>query len=91
MFNEVAGKSLARIISEANAVIAEMPVKDLAEALKGQTGTQGIKAVVFDGIVTQRLLDITSDMGVGTVIASKVGSVSKYPDGLNVLTKADFE
>jgi DNA primase len=90
MYNEVAGKSLARIISEANAVIAEMPVKDLAEALKGQGGTQGVKAIVFDGIVTQRLLDIAHDMGIGTLAASKIGSVSKYPDGMNVLTKDDF-
>jgi DNA primase len=91
MFNEISGKSLARIISEANAVIAEMPVKDLAEALKSQKGTQGIKAVVFDGIVTQRLVDLANDIGVGTLAASKVGSITKYPDGLNVLTKADFE
>ena len=91
MFNEVAGKSTARLISEANAVIAEMPVKDLAESLKGQDGTQGIKAVVFDGIITQRLLDISSNMGIGTLVASKMGKVSKFPDGLEALTKADFE
>ncbi len=91
MFNEVAGKSTARLISEANAVIAEMPVKDLAESLKGQDGTQGIKAVVFDGIITQRLLDISSNMGIGTLVASKMGKVSKFPEGLEALTKADFE
>ena len=91
MFNEVAGKSKARLVSEANAVIAEMPVKDLAEALKSQDRTQGIKAVVFDGIITQRLLDISSDMGIGTLVASKKGKVSKFPDGLEILTKDDFQ
>lgn len=91
MFNEVAGKSKARLISEANAIIAEMPVKDLAEALKSQDRTQGIKAVVFDGIITQRLLDISSDMGIGTLVASKKGKVSKFPDGLEILTKDDFQ
>lgn len=91
MFTEVSGKSIARIISEANAIIAEMPVKDLAESLKGQKGSQGVKAVVFDGIVTQRLMDIANEMGVGTLVASKVGSISKYPNGLEVLTKEDFE
>ena len=91
MFDEVAGKSKARLISEANAIIAEMPVKDLAEALKGQDRTQGIKAVVFDGIITQRLLDISSDMGIGTLVASKMGKVSKFPDGLEILTKDDFQ
>ncbi len=91
MFDEVAGKSKARLVSEANAVIAEMPVKDLAEALKSQDRTQGIKAVVFDGIITQRLLDISSDMGIGTLVASKKGKVSKFPEGLEILTKDDFQ
>jgi DNA primase len=91
MFKEVVGNSKARLISEANAVIAEMAVKDLAEALKGQDPTQGIKAVVFDGIITQRLLDISCDMGIGTLVATKMGKVSKFPDGLAVLTKEDFE
>jgi len=91
MFDGVAGKSKACLISEANVIIAEMPVKDLAEALKSQDGTQGIKAVVFDGIITQRLLDIASNMGIGTLIASKVGKVSKFPEYLEVLTKDDFQ
>jgi DNA primase len=91
MFKEVVGKSKARLVSEANVVIAEMPVKDLAEALKSQDKTQGIKAVVFDGIVTQRLLDISSDMGIGTLVASKKGKISKYPEGLDILTKEDFQ
>ena len=91
MFNEVAGKSKARLVSEANAVIAEMPVKDLAEALKSQDRTQGIKAVIFDGIITQRLLDISSDMGIGTLVASKKGKVSKFPDRLEILTKDDLQ
>lgn len=91
MFKEVVGASKARLISEANAVIAEMAVKDLAEALKGQEGSQGIKAVVFDGIITQRLLDISNDMGIGTLVATKMGKVSKFPEGLSVLTKDDFE
>ena len=91
IFKEVVGNSKARLISEANAVIAEIAVKDLAEALKGQEGTLGIKAVVFDGIITQRLLDISSDMGIGTLVATKMGKVSKFPEGLTIMTKEDFE
>ena len=91
MFTDVSGNSKARLISEANAVIAEMSVKDLAEALKGQPENQGVKAVIFDGIITQRLVDIANDMGIGTLVASKVGNVIKFPDGLVVLTKTDFE
>jgi len=41
--------------------------------------------------VTQRLLDIAHEMGIGTLVASKLGNISKHPDGLEVLTKADFE
>lgn len=91
LFKEVVGNSKARLVSEANVVIAEIAVKDLAEALKGQEGTQGIKAVVFDGIITQRLLDISSDMGIGTLVATKMGKVSKFPDGLTIMTKEDFD
>ena len=91
MFKEVVGNSKARLISEANAVIAEIAVKDLAEALRSQEGTQGIKAVVFDGIITQRLLDISCDMGIGTLVATKMGKVSKFPEGLTIMTKDDFD
>lgn len=88
-FDEIAGTSKARMIGDKNQVLAEIAVKDLAETLKGQG--KGVKTVVFDGIVTQRLLDIAHEQGIKTVVATKVGSISKQPADITVMTRTDIK
>ena len=50
-----------------------------------------ISAVVFDGIVTQRLLDIASNKNVKEIVGIKLGNVVKMPKTVTVLTKNDFQ
>ncbi len=45
-----------------------------------------IKTVVFDGVVTQRILDIAADKGIENLIGAKVGSVTKRPVDVKVFT-----
>ena len=87
-FNEISGKSKARIIGSKNNLIAEIPIKDLAETLKAQG--KDIETVIFDGIITQRILDIASEQKIGVIVATKIGNVSKQPTGLTILTKNDL-
>ncbi len=88
-YSEIVGSSKARIIGEKDNIIAEIPVKDLAETLKGQG--KGVKSIVFDGIVTQRLVDIAHEHGIKSIIATKIGSISKQPAEISIMTKTDLE
>ncbi len=71
-----------------DAVVAEAPVKEMIERL-GQIEPPA-KTVIFDGVVSQRLLDVARERGVETVVANRMGAVGKIPDGLKVLTRMDL-
>ncbi|HEV8595047.1 MAG TPA: DNA primase DnaG [Thermoplasmata archaeon] len=85
---EIGGTSKAKIIAADDSVAAEVPVRELVETLKGNG--RGAKAVVFDGIITQRILDIASEIGMKAVIGTKMGTVTKQPAGIDVLTRDDL-
>ncbi len=69
--------------------IARIPVRDLVEKLKSMNPGE-VYAVVFDGIITQRLLDTALDKNIKVVIGTKLGNVQyKHPDIL-VLTMNDI-
>ncbi len=84
----VENSSRSLVIGEGDTVIQEVPVKDLIDALAGLQAPA--KAVVFDGIVSQRLLDVAQEKSIGTVVASRVGPVGKIPDKVRIFTKADL-
>lgn len=88
LLTSVENSSRSLVIGEADTVIQEAPVKDLIDALAGlQTPA---KAVVFDGIVSQRLLDVAQEKNIGTVVASRVGPIGKIPEKVRVFTRADL-
>ena len=66
--------------------IAKLPVSELAEKLKG---FKGVNTVVFDGIVTQRLVDIASERNIKYLIGARVSEVVKQPLNVNLLTFND--
>jgi len=83
---ENASKSL--FVGEGDAIVGEAPVKDMIDALAGLGAPA--KAVVFDGIVSQRLLDVAQEKGIATVVATRLGPVGKMPENVRVFTKADL-
>jgi DNA primase len=84
----VENSSRCLFVGEDDAVIGEAPVKEMIEAIGGLSAPA--KAIVFDGIVSQRVLDVAEEKGIGTVIASRLGPVGKIPDQIRVFTKADL-
>jgi DNA primase len=71
-----------------DAVVGEAPVKDMIEQLAALTVPA--KTLVFDGIVSQRLLDVAQEKGIETVIANRVGAVGKIPEQIRILTRQDL-
>ncbi len=69
--------------------IKKVPVRDLYDELsKAEPGK--IYAVVFDGIITQRLVDIASDRKVRVLVGARIGGISKRPHGVEMLTFNDL-
>lgn len=83
------GTTKAQLVADGKGKPKEVPVRDLANVL--QKEGKGLKAVVFDGIITQRILDIAHDNGVQAVIGVKVGNVVKQPSDVKVYTADDLK
>lgn len=65
--------------------VARMPVKELADRL--QSIDQGRPyALVFDGVVSQRILDMAGEKGIRYVVGSRVGNIVRRPAETVVLT-----
>ncbi len=88
LLEKLSGRLKANIIDPKGAVIQELDVKDLTSTLKGYR--KKVKAVVFDGVITQRLLDIAVDKDVQDIVGKKMGNVSKVPKNLNIWTLDDL-
>jgi DNA primase len=77
----------AIIFDEKGAEINRIPVSELAEKLKG---SKGAHAVVFDGIITQRLLDIAEENKISIVVGDRISNIAKKPVDLKILTFSDI-
>ena len=70
-------------------VLKEVAVRNLASALKESNGL--VKSVVFDGVITQRILDIAAEKELNYLIGVKIGNVVKRPLSVKVLTVEDIQ
>ena len=83
--DELDGTLSARIMDRNQNVLKEVAVRDLARELKETNGD--VNGVIFDGVVTQRILDIAADKGLEYLIGAKMGNIAKSPSCVKVLTK----
>lgn len=85
---QLSGTLSAQLIDEQNNIISEVPVRDLANALKDSNGN--IKTVVFDGVITQRIVDIAAEKGIETLIGAKLGNLVKSPASIHIETSSEL-
>ncbi|HUT27823.1 MAG TPA: DNA primase DnaG [Methanomassiliicoccales archaeon] len=88
MINELSSSSKARIIDAKGGVLKEVAVKELVNTLKEEKDP--VSAVVFDGIITQRILDLASDLKIVTIVGTKMGNITKQPAGIDIWSKDDL-
>ncbi len=74
----------ARLLDNEDKILNETPVRDLVNALK--SSEENIKSVVFDGVITQRILDIASSRGIENLVGVKRGNITKNPTTVKVYT-----
>ncbi len=70
--------------------IERVAVKDLYSKLSGLEEGK-VYAIVYDGIVTQRILDLAAEKGVKLLVAAKIGAIERRPQGVKIATFADLK
>ena len=88
ILEEISGSLKAVLFDKNDKEIKKIPVRELTDALKK---SDNISTVVFDGIITQRLLDIATNKNVKEIVGIKIGNVVKMPSAVKVLTKKDVQ
>ena len=77
---------IALLLDENKSVIAEIPVRELTNHLKER---KDVYAVVFNGVITQRLIDTVSETGVRYLIGARKYNVVRRPVHLKIITFAE--
>jgi DNA primase len=77
----------AYLLDEKNNLKIKVSVRDLVDAI---SLTDDVKTVVFDGVVTQRLVDVAVERGITALVGIKIGNIAKKPVNLKILSFGDM-
>ncbi|MFP3234307.1 MAG: DNA primase DnaG [Sulfolobaceae archaeon] len=69
-------------------IIEKIQVRDIVQKLEN-TNDNRIKYIVFDGVITQRLVDLASSKNINMLIGARIGGISKRPKNLELLSISD--
>lgn len=84
---ELQGTLEAVLLNDKMEQIERLPVSELAEKLQQ---TSGVDMVVFDGVITQRMVDIANDKDIKYLIAARVSEAVKPSLKVNMSTFAEI-
>jgi len=74
MIKGLEGTLEAVLLNEKMEQIERLPVSQLAEKLQQ---SEGVDTVIFDGIITQRIVDVASEKSIKKIIASRISEAVK--------------
>ncbi len=86
VFPSINGTLEAMLLDDGMGEKGRMPISELVAKLDGS----GASYLVFDGIVTQRLIDAAGKAKVKGIIGHRIGEIKNMPDGLSVGTFRDL-
>lgn len=90
MLKEMLTTHNAKVLNNDGGVIREVPTKNLVDSLKEDS--EGVSTIIFDGIISQRILDVSGSKGIATVIGTrKSDRLTKIPAGIVIWTKEDLD
>ena len=85
---QLGGTLEAVLLNKEMKQIERLPVSELAEKLQE---IKDVDTVVFDGVITQRLVDVANGKGIKYLVAARVSDAIKQPYGMHLLTFTDVE
>ena len=83
--DELNGTLKARLLDSSNAVVKELPVRDLITEIN--KSEEGYNTIILDGIITQRLMDLASTKKIKSIVGIKEGNITKRAKNVDTFTK----
>jgi len=82
---ELKTTSKAKLLDDELETVEEVEVRDLTDSLEDN---EGIYAVVFDGVITQKIADLTEEQGIKYLIGMRK-RIDEEPDSVEIKTIED--
>jgi hypothetical protein len=73
-----------RLYGSDGRLVSEIPIRELIETVQD---AEGISTIVFDGIITQRLIELAKKRGVSAIYGIRGGQVSRTFEDMLLYTK----
>jgi len=77
----------AVLLDEGLQEVGRFPISELVQKMESSNGA---RYLVFDGIITQRLVESASRVGVKGLIGHRTGEINNLPDGMRIGTFRDL-
>ncbi len=85
---ELSGTLEAVLLDKEMKHVGRMPVREIAEKLQQM---KDIDTVVFDGVITQRLVDIAAKRNINYLVAARVSTAMKQPLKVKLITFEEIQ
>lgn len=85
---ELEGTLEAVLLNKKMEQIERLPVSEIAEKLQE---VKDVNTVIFDGVITQRLVDVAAEKNIKYLVAARVSGTIKQPLQVNLLTFTEIE
>ncbi len=82
VLKELEGSLKAKLLDSEFNTTAEIPIREIMKAL---SDAKGVRAIVLDGIITQRLVDLAEQKGAEFVVGVRAGNISRKPQNVSIV------
>lgn len=79
----------AVILDENFNILIRVPVSELAKQLESEE-LKGAKYIIFDGIVSQRIVDLSEKRGIAVIIGHRIGEITRKSPSIIITTLENF-
>ncbi len=86
-YSTINGTLEAKVFDSSWGEVGKMPVNELVSKI-GEIS--GAKHLIFDGIVTQRLIDSASNVGIDMIVGHRTGEIQNKPESILVYSFRDL-
>ena len=86
---ELRGTLEGVVLDQGHNEMGRLPVSELASKLAlspDNGGFQGVETIVFDGVVTQRVVDLAEEHGVKLIVGDRIAELTRRPGTVRIMT-----